>query len=102
MVEPVDARATAEVVALVQALDAIHVVEVLDHEPERVLHAHRLADAARRAGGDAPGGAAPVAVEPLGPIEIRRRADAQGEAGARRRRAGAQHERVVHELLVPA
>ena len=78
----------------------LDVVEELVREPERVLDAHRVADARRmKPLGAALDAAAELLVEGDGPVEVLGRAHPVGERGDRGDRALAQHEVVVDELL---
>ena len=102
MIETVDAGAVAQVVALVVVPDPLDVVEVLDDEPERVLHPNGRPDGPRCASRIATHLAASVGVIERGGIEIFWRPHPEREPRARRRGTLAQDQAVVDELFVAA
>ena len=67
-----------------QLVDGVDVVEVLDHEPERILHPHRWPDGQRRPGGVVDDAATPRGVERGGLVDIVGGSHPQRESGARR------------------
>ena len=77
----------------------LDLVEELVGEAQRVLHAHRVADALDEAVPAALGAAAQLLVVGLGRVDVLRGADAVGEGGDGGDRALAQHQVVVDELL---
>lgn len=75
-------------------------MEVLDHESERVLDPDRGADATGSASGNTGDSTPAFAVEHGRRFDVVRGADPQCEARTGRNGAGAQDQRMVHELLV--
>ena len=63
---------SAQVVALDEPLDLVHLVHQLDREAERVDGPHRRTEAAGRSLGHALRGAAPLVEPPLGEVEVLR------------------------------
>ena len=102
LVEVVEAHERArrvEVVAPREALDVLDVVEELVREAERVLDAHRVADALREALRAALDAASELLVERDGPVEVLGSAHAVREGRDGGDRSLPQHEVVVDELL---
>ena len=79
VVEPGDFRAAAEVVALLEPLGMLGSVEEVDEEPQGVLHADDLAEAAHGPGRQPLAAAAERRVVGLRPVQVGGRPDAEPE-----------------------
>jgi hypothetical protein len=100
VVEAVDAGPVSEVVALVMVTDPLDLVEVLDHEAERILHTYGGPDSSggpRRVATDL---AAAVGVEQRSRVKILWCSHPERESRTRRLASSTQDQAVVHELLV--
>ncbi len=102
VIETIDRRAVPEVVALMVMSRPCDFMEVLDHETERIFDANGGSDAERRTSRKAAHLAAPLEMKAFGPIDIFRRAHAEGKARACRDGTNPKYEAVVDKLLVSA
>jgi hypothetical protein len=102
VVEPGRLGPASQVVALLQALGIVGVVEELDGEAERVLGPDRLPHARRDPGGHPCRARAEGGEIRLGQVQVGRGPHPVRQPGRRGLGAGPQDQVVVDELVVPA